>query len=323
MRWLPLLALLWSGSAAAYEISVPNYGSSISGAPFAIALEKGFFKEEGAGVTAVRATAGGSADVRNMLAGDLPFVESSLSGILAAVKHGADLKLIAELSHSNAQFVWVVAKDSPLKTPADLKGHKLSFTTPQSTSQGLDVLLLQKYGLSPTDVPLIATGPYGAAITALTNGGIDAAILAEPVYSLNQDKLHPLAWVRDAFPAINNVVAVTSAKVAREQPKELEAILRAHRRAVVFIAQHREEAAAIAAKIYKLDPAVMRSVMDGLLDHPSGGVPFWSEGDFNPTDMDAMMAAMKLMGLPESDSDWRRLVDQSFLPADLRRDLGK
>ena len=78
MRWLPLLALLWSGPAAASEISVPNYGSSISGAPFAIAREKGFFKEEGAGVTAVRATAGGSADVRNMLAGDLPFVESFL-----------------------------------------------------------------------------------------------------------------------------------------------------------------------------------------------------------------------------------------------------
>ena len=48
MRWLVLAALLWGGSALAYEISVPNYGSSISGVPFAIALEKGFFMEEGA-----------------------------------------------------------------------------------------------------------------------------------------------------------------------------------------------------------------------------------------------------------------------------------
>lgn len=321
MRWLLLTVLIWSGSANAYEISVPNYGSSISGVPFAIALEKGFFKEEGAGVTAVRATAGGSADVRNMLAGDLPFVETSLSGVLAAVKHGADLRIIAELSHSNAQFVWVVAKDSPLKTPADLASKKLSFTTPQSTSQGLDVLLVRKFGLS--NVSLVATGPYGAAITALTNGGIDAAIVAEPVYTLNQDKLRPLAWVREEFPAINNVVAATSAKVAREQPDQLRAILRAHRRAVAFIAEHRDEAAAIAAKVYKLDPAAVRSVMDGLLDHPTAGVPFWSLGDFNPADIDAMLEAMKLMGLPEADSDWRKLVDQDFLPADLRRDLGK
>ena len=318
-----MAAMLWSLPASAYEISVPNYGSSISGVPFAIALEKGFFKDEGAGVTAVRATAGGSADVRNMLAGDLPFVESSLAGILAAVRHGADLRLIGELSHSNAQFVWVVRKDSPLQSPADLKGRKISFTTPQSTSQGLDVLLLQQFRLAPADVSLVATGPYGAAITALENGGVDAAILAEPVYTLNQDRLRPLAWVRDLFPAINNVVAVTSAKVAAERPEELRAILRAHRRAVEFIAQHRDEAAAIGAKVYKIDPVAMRSVMDGLLDHPSGGVPFWSFGDFNPADMDAMMGAMKLMGLPEADADWRRLVDQSFLPADLRRDLGK
>ena len=92
---------------------------------------------------------------------------------------------------------------------------------------------------------------------------------------------------------------------------------------MAFIGAHRDEAATIAAKVYKLDPAVVRSVMDGLLDHPSGGVPFWSLGEFNPTGMDAMMAAMKLMGLPEADADWRRLVDQDFLPADLRRDLGK
>ncbi len=323
MRWLVLAALLWCGAAQAYEISVPNYGSSISGVPFAIALEKGFFKQEGADVSGVRATAGGSADVRNMLAGDLPFVESSLSGILAAVAHGADLKIIAELSHSNAQFLWVVRKDSPLQSPADLKGRKISFTTPQSTSQGLDVLLLQKFGYAPGEVSLIATGPYGAAITALENNGVDVAILAEPVYTLNRDRLRPLAWVRDLFPAINNVVAVTSSKIAREKPEELRAILRAHRRAVVFITEHREEAAAIAAKVYRLDVAVVRSVIDGLLDRPSGTTPFWSQGDFRPADLDAMMVAMKAMGLPEANADWRHLVDQDFLPADLRRDLGK
>jgi NitT/TauT family transport system substrate-binding protein len=166
----------------------------------------------------------------------------------------------------------VVAKDSPLKSPADLKGRKISFTTPQSTSQGLDALLVQKFNFAADDVSLVATGPYGAAIAALTNGGVDVAILAEPVYTLNQDRLRSLAWVRDLFPAINNVV---------------------------------------------------RSVMDELPDHPSGGVPFWSAGEFNPADMDAMMGAMKLMGLPEADADWRRLVDRDFPPADLRRDLGK
>ncbi len=326
MRWcrLGLLAILWAGPADAYEISVPNYGSSVSGVPFAIALEKGFFKDEQADVTAVRATAGGSADVRNMLAGALPFVESSLSGVLAAVRHGADLKIIGELSHTNAQFLWVVRRDSPIRSPADLKGAKISFTTPQSTSQGLDALLLEKFGFPDGAVSLLATGPYGAALTALQNDGVAAAIVAEPVYSLNKDTLRPIAWVRDLFPPINNVVAVTSGKVAREQPEQLRAILRAHRRAVQFIAAHRDEAAAIAARVYKLDPALMRTVIDGLLDQTgASGIPFWSQGEFYPPGLDAMVAAMRLMGMPEADTPWRTLVDQGFLPDDLRRDLGR
>jgi len=320
-----LAALCWlasAGPAPAYELSVPNYGSSISGLPYAIALDKGLFQAAGADVTAIRATSGGSADVRNMLAGGLPFVESSLSGVLAAVKHGADLRIIGEMSHTNAQFVWVVTSASPLQTPADLKGRRISFTTPQSTSQALDYLLVDKFGFAPGSVTLTATGPYGAALTALENGGVEAALIAEPVYTLNKQKLRPLGWVRDLFPPINNTIAVTSSKVAREQPEQLRAILAAHRAAVNFIANNRDEAATIAARAYKLDPAILRSVIDGLLDNTGDAhVLFWSQGDIGPADMDAMVRALRLMGAPEADADWRKLVDQSFLPDDLHRPL--
>jgi len=308
--------------ASAYELSVPNYGSSVSGLPYAIALDKGFFKAAGADVTAIRATAGGSADVRNMLAGNLPFVESSLAGVLAAVKHGADLRIIGEMSHTNAQFVWVVTRESPLQTPADLKGHRISFTTPQSTSQALDYLLLDKFGYPPGSVTLTATGPYGAALTALENGGIEAALVAEPVYTLNKPKLRPIGWVRDLFPPINNTIAVTSGKVAAEQPAQLRAILAAHRAAVNFIAANRDDAATIAARAYQLDPAILRSVLDGLLDNTGDAhVPFWGQGDIGAADMDAMVRALRLMGAPDADADWRKLVDQSFLPDDLHRPL--
>lgn len=320
---LTLLAwLATGGGASAYELSVPNYGSSVTGVPYAIALEKGFFKAAGADVTALRATAGGSADVRNMLAGNLPFVKSALSAVLAAVSHGADLRIIGETSHTNAQFVWVVPPESPLQTPADLKGRRISFTTPQSTSQALDYLLLDKYRYVPGTVSTIAVGPYGSALTALANGGIDVALVAEPVYTLNKAHLRPIGWVRDLFPPINNTIAVTSQKALIEKPNQLRAILAARRQAVNFIAANRDEAAAIAARAYKLEPAVMRAVIDGLLDHTgSAHVPFWGEGDLNPADLDAMVRALRLMGSPEAVVDWRKLVDQSFLPEELRRPL--
>ena len=46
-------------AAKAEEIVVSNYGVSANGMPYAIAMEKGFFKEEGANVTGILSSAGG------------------------------------------------------------------------------------------------------------------------------------------------------------------------------------------------------------------------------------------------------------------------
>src|ERR1700712_958402 len=64
-----------AGPAQAVEIAVANYGSSVTGMPWAVALEKGFFKAAGADVTAIIGSQGGSSEVRNMIAGDLPYVD--------------------------------------------------------------------------------------------------------------------------------------------------------------------------------------------------------------------------------------------------------
>jgi NitT/TauT family transport system substrate-binding protein len=115
---------------------------------------------------------------------------------------------------------------------------------------------------------------------------------------------------------------VTSTKIAQEKPDQLRAILAAHRQAVDFIAANRDEAATIAARVYKLDPAVMRAVIDGLLDNTgSAHAPFWGQGDLDPADLDAMVRALRLMGSPDADVDWRKIVDQSFLPDELHRPL--
>ena len=48
---VPLLGMLVAGAAVAENIAVGNYGSSANGMPFAVALEKGYFQQEGANVT--------------------------------------------------------------------------------------------------------------------------------------------------------------------------------------------------------------------------------------------------------------------------------
>lgn len=324
-RWI-MAALLCGGvavgAARGEEIAIAQYGSSTSGMPWAVALAKGFFKDAGVDITAIRASAGGSADLRNMIAGDLPYAESALAAVLTASKSGADIKIVSENVHTVANFVWVVAPNSPIASLADLKGKRLTFTTPQSTSEVVERMIVAKQGLHNDDVRYLATGPYGAALTALSTGGADVALVAEPVFSLNKDRVRALAWVRDHLPPIVSTIGVVPTKVAKERPEIVRGILLAHRRAVEFMRSNRTESAAIIAKVYKLDPALVESVLAELIDHPSeGGVPYYSLGDFNPAGIDRGIDGLKLMNALDNEAPWRSLVDQSFLPADLQRKL--
>jgi NitT/TauT family transport system substrate-binding protein len=316
------LALIAPLAGHGEEIAIAQYGSSTSAMPWAVALEKGFFKAEGVDITAIRASAGGSADIRSMIAGDLPYAESALAAVVTAAQKGAEVRIVSENVHTVANFVWATMPGSPIKTLSDIKGKRLTFTTPQSTSEVMEHLLIEKAGLKQDEVKLVATGPYGAALTAIQNGGADIALLAEPIFTLNPGKYRALAWARDVFPPLLSTVGVTSTKVMKERPQVIRGILLAHRKAVQFIATNRTEAATIVAKVYKLDPKVIEAVLGELVDHPSlGNVPYFGEGDFLPAGVDNLANGLKLIGALDADVQWRALVDQSFLPADLQRPL--
>lgn len=311
-----------SAPASSVEIAATNYGSSVIGAPWAVALAKGYFKDAGVNVTGIIGSPGGSTEVRNLIAGDLPYADSALIPTLKAIKNGSDLRIISDNTQTSAQFVWLVKPDSPIKTLADLKGKRISFTTPLSTSQSLDFLLVEKAGLKPMDVKMISTGAYGAALTALQNGGIDLALVSEPTYTMNKSRFKPLFWSRDLFSAINTSVGVTSVKTIKEHPDVLRGIIAARRRAVEFIKTNRDESVAIIARAYKMDPNVVKAMLAELVDRPSAdGSPFFGDGSFNPKDLDGLVDLSRKSGDLKEQIEWRDYVDQSLLPADLQRKL--
>src|SRR5258708_21123279 len=171
---LALAALLSSGAASAEEIVVSNYGVAANGMPYAIEMERGSFKAEGADVTGVLSSAGGGTTVRNLLTGNLAYGEVDLAGTVAAIQQGADLKIISDNVLTVAEFVWAAKPDSPIHTIQDLKGKKIGYTNPRSTSQALDILLLEAAGLKPEDAELVKTGGFGESVVALNLGSIDA-----------------------------------------------------------------------------------------------------------------------------------------------------
>lgn len=82
---LAAVTLLPLRAAIAEEIVVSNYGVAANGMPYAVALAKGFFKEEGADISGVLSSAGGGTTVRNLMTGHLAFGEIDLAGTVAAI----------------------------------------------------------------------------------------------------------------------------------------------------------------------------------------------------------------------------------------------
>ena len=119
--------------------------------PFAVALEKGYFKDEGIDVTGIITSAGGGTSLRNMLAGGVPYGEVNPGVVIAAIQQGADLKIISDNVLTVAEFVWAVKQDSPINTIKDLKGKKIGYTNPRSTSQAPAQMLLLQRGRPAAD----------------------------------------------------------------------------------------------------------------------------------------------------------------------------
>jgi NitT/TauT family transport system substrate-binding protein len=313
--------LVLASAAEAEQIVVSNYGIAANGMPYAIAMEKGFFKAEGADVTGILSSNGGGTTIRNLLGGNLDYGEVDLAGTVTAIEQGNDLHIISDNVLTVGEFVWAVNPDSPIKTLADFKGHKIGYTNPRSTSQALNVLLLQTIGLTQADVNTIKVGGFGEQVVALDIGAIEVATLADPVWSKNSAKLRTVVRGADALPPLCNVIGVATGKAIAEHGDFLRAVLRARRKAVEFMYAHPDEAGDIIAKVYDLDPTIVHEAVHNLTTMVPGATrPYWGAGRFDIKGMDGMIAAQRSVGAYSGTPNWEKMIDRSFLADDLKKD---
>jgi NitT/TauT family transport system substrate-binding protein len=316
---LVIVAVVWSAAARAEEIVVSNYAVAANGMPYAIALAKGFFQQNGADVTGILSSEGGGTTVRTLIGGNLAYGEINPTAAVIAAQQGADLRIISDNVQTVAEFVWAVPKNSPIQTAHDLKGRKIGYTNPRSTSQALAILILEAAGLKPGDAELVKTGGFGEGIVALDLGAVDIAPIPEPLWSAHKDKYRAVVRASDTLPPLDNVVGVTTSKAAAARGDFLRAILRGRRQAVAFMYANPDEAGEIVATAYNLAPEVARNAVRNLTSsHEKTGVRYWGAGSFNRKAMDDMMRAQRLVDALKGEVDWGKLIDESFLPDDLK-----
>jgi NitT/TauT family transport system substrate-binding protein len=283
-----------------------------------VALEKGFFKEEGANVTGILSSAGGGTTLRNMLAGNAPYAEINPNAAIAAMQQGADIKFISDTVLTVAEFVWAVKPDSPIKSIKDLKGKKMGYTNPRSTSQALATLVLQSGGLKTEDVELVKTGGFGEGVAALDIGLIDIAPIPEPLWSKFQSKYRAVAKASELLPPIANVLGVASGSQSAAKGDFIKAVIRARRKAVAFMLQNPDEAGDIIAKVYNLEPEVASASIKNLVNSRTAGTEYWGTGQFHLEGLKRAVEVQKMVGAITGDVDLEKMIDTQFLPDDIK-----
>jgi NitT/TauT family transport system substrate-binding protein len=300
-------------SSRAETITVTHWGSAFYGAPYAVAMAKGFFKKHGLDITGILTSAGGGTSVRNTLAGDLPFGEVALPAAILAINAGQPLKIIAGGVESIGDILWITQPDSKISSIKDLVGKKVSYTSPGSVTNMLILMCLKAANIDPKDVKLLPAGDIGANLSAVINRAVDAGMNGEPLWSENKGKVKPAFWTKDCFPPeMTQTVAITTTEFAQTGGDKLRAIIAARREGVEYIIKNPDESADIVATAYNGDPKLYREVFRHFVE-----INYFGDGRLNYKGMDRMAEGMQLVGTLKSPPDWKKMVDPSFLPKDL------
>lgn len=311
-----MLGLAAHVPAAAEDLLVTQYKNDPSGASYAIALEKGFFKKHGVDITGIVAGAGGGSSVRNAMATESGYGDVTAAPVIAAAAQGQDVKIIGITSRSLADLVVIVMPNSPLKSAKDMKGKKFGISNPKSLGEMMGVLVMEKAGLKKGDVEMTALGSLGGALTALENGAVDVTAIPVILFRTRggESKYRVLVGPKE-LPLVPSQLGMATTEAIKKNPDKLRAIQAARRDGTKFIYEHTDEAIKILAKTYA--PLAEKDV--GIMVKELVDAKFWTEGRIEMPLIENTIEAMVEIGMLDKPVDAKSIVDTSLLPPDLQK----
>jgi NitT/TauT family transport system substrate-binding protein len=160
--------------------------ATISNAPVYIAVEKGFFREQGI-ITEISNFASAAKQVPALVAGELEVsVGSASAGLFNAVAQQAPFRIVADKGQTREGFgfsLLTVRKDlvdsGQVKTFRDLKGKKIAILAKGNIQHYLVGKMAEEVGLTINDVDLTFLDAPNQ-VTAFETKAIDAAYAVEP-----------------------------------------------------------------------------------------------------------------------------------------------
>ena len=231
--------------------------------PLFVAKENGYFEKRGLDVQLNRFAS--SPEIGTALInGDIQFGASVAYSVILSTesRDPGKLKVVIVDSETPENYLssFVALAGSGINTIADLKGKKVgSFPGPEAMTFGK--LVLEKYGLNPTNDLQFFSLDSASHLSALQSHTVDALFTYEPIatQAVLEDgavKILPGAVEKEIINPWQAGLWVISTKFASEHPKEAKQLILALYDAIDYLRKNPQDAKTALAKYTSIKPSV-------------------------------------------------------------------
>jgi ABC-type nitrate/sulfonate/bicarbonate transport system substrate-binding protein len=237
------------------RISIANLSGQFM--TFPLAHKRGFLKEEGIEAEIIRITGGASAAA--LSSGDLDY---GTGMTLGGPTTGLPVKVVACFVPAP---VFALVSRPEIKSVQDLNGKTVGI----STFGGLSIfgarVIVKHFGLDPDkDIKFVAVGAVEGRFIRLTQGLIDAAMLAPPLDSEAKKKGFNILARADEILIFPETGLVAGVKKIQEKPDEIKRVIRAGIKANRYIRGNRDGTIQFIMEWLKVNKEVASATYDGV-----------------------------------------------------------
>ena len=303
-----LVAQLPLASNAAAE--VVRFGKPVAGAfTFAlldVGVRAGIFKRHGLDIE-ISAFTGGTRLVQAETAGSID-IAFNTGPDMALIFKGAPVRAVALVSDSPLDLCLLVRPDLPVTSPADLKGKRITVSSPFAMTAWMTRELARQEGWGAEGIQLIpsASGPAFALLKTKDIDGI-ATDLGSGLQAQKRGDAKVVVRFSERVKNLTMYVIFASEKMITEQPDTVRRFLVAWFETLDYVSARKGETLQVAREVTNHDEAIV-SELYGLV------VPLISRtGRFEQKSLDTLAGSYVDLKLLPAKPDMSRTYTEQFL----------
>lgn len=292
-------------------VTIAQFGHLFLYLPLYVAIDKGFFKDEGLDVKLV-STGGDEKTFAAVSSGNAQFGVSDPTFAAIARERGQGGKVVASVVNGVPFWAVTFRKDlKPIKKPEDLKGLRIATYTAPSTNYTVMKKVLQNKG-KPVDAKIVQGSATGSIVAMAKANQADIAMELEPTASIAVGQGAQIVWSLQKQFGDFAITGVTVTDAYRQDPKNsktIQGVVSALGRAMIYIKDDFDGTIAIAHQEFpEVDETILRQALKRMLDE--GTIP--SSPILTQEAWDKAIALRKETGDIKGEGSYKEHVDMTF-----------